>query len=752
MANMTAALRKALQACSVEELARIGNSWAVANVTAESWPGPYEAVDGQGLLDIHHARFAWEALSLNAREILHQMIIFKILDGVPREDLQTLSGLSQADFSDALAELEHSVILIETRPDSKVGQRLEARGQQVSMVLAIPKDFHATFATVHEEIYGVNGDRSKMPLDEVLATLDPIRFQFIDTISSKRFSGSNFVLYTTSTTPASLAGKLVQVESIELLWDKLENPAQQICRWLCQGSGNADVTQAQSALNLTRLDMARYIYRLESHGLAFTTFSGQDFKIFIGRGILKVLRKFIEELDQFLEQTALGSALPIELETAPSLIYEAHGQLLADLAIVINAVYQTVIEPTQAGYVPKRVANKIAPLMHGSRFSNYDETDIYLDMVFSLAQSLGLIYLKHSSTQKSRYEPGPNLAKWIDMGTTEQTASLLHIWREGLERNWSDVAGLNYNPAPFGFYMDSRAAREGLLTYVAQHCQPDKWYALSPWLQNIKTNNLLLIREFAPRYSTYDTPRNRKNILANWDTSDGEIITGMLASSMYELGLVTLGVLDDAATQPRNPDAIQFTELAARVIWGVQAPETSGEPARALIVQPNFELLLLQPDYSTLYKLLPFSKVKQIELVSQLTLTQESVRRGVEAGLSVEQIIQTLQACSQKELPQNVLYTLQDWGRLYKDATVSQVILLEVSNEAVADEICASTKLRALELRRVGPRAIALGAQASLQVLRTTLEKEGIILHIQGDILSSRDVTGTTTSGYGRRR
>ena len=117
----------------------------------------------------------------------------------------------------------------------------------------------------------------------------------------------------------------------------------------------------------------------------------------------------------------------------------------------------------------------------------------------------------------------------------------------------------------------------------------------------------------------------------------------------------------------RNPDAFQFTELAAQVLWNKHEKQEAineNNSNRSLIIQPNFELLLLQPDYATLYKLLPFTKVAQIDMVSRLTLTQESVRRGVEAGYSIDQILHTLQECSQKELPQNVLYTLQDWGRL----------------------------------------------------------------------------------------
>ena len=460
------------------------------------------------------------------------------------------------------------------------------------------------------------------------------------------------------------------------------------------------------------------------------------------------------------EQAKKISSASIELEGEPAIVHEAQGQLLYDLAIVINAVYQMVIEPTQAGSVPKRLANKIFPLLHGSRPTYYEETDYYLDMVFSLANSLDLIRLQERLGQKDRYMPGPRLGEWTRMEAFEQTRRLLELWQKALDRSWSDIAGVNYRPDNYGFgySIESLSARQGLLEYLTEHCQPGKWYALAPLLQTIQTLQPLLLREHS-RYTIYTNARNRKEVLSNWEHNDGEIITGMLSSSLHELGLVTLGYQSEVAegdiTESKNPDAFQFTPLAAQALWKTDASaeqEVSAERPRTLIVQPNFELLLLQPDYPTLYKLLPFVKVNQVELVSRLTLTQESVRRGVEAGFGVEQTLHTLQACSQKELPQNVLYTLQDWGRLYKDATVSQVILLEVGSEAIADEICASPKLRSLELRRLGPAAIALGGQVSLQVLRTTLEKEGIILHIQGDILNAREFTSASTSGYGRRR
>jgi hypothetical protein len=444
----------------------------------------------------------------------------------------------------------------------------------------------------------------------------------------------------------------------------------------------------------------------------------------------------------------------VPLETTPPLVHEAEGQILNDLAIIAGACYQQNVELTQGGYVPKRTANKIFPLLHGSRPDAYGDGDHYLDILFRTAQQLGLLQLAEIGGQKPRFMPGQDLAEWTTMDTTRQVQRWLELWWATGNFFWVDLAGEHFRPYEFGYYIDMRAARKSLTGYLAATCQPEQWYTLEAFLTNVKELKPQLLH---PRgeHSAFDygNVRSRKNALEFWDQTDGEIITGLLASTLHELGLVSLGYIESPSPELLgfNPYAFKLTDLAARV-WqetGGTVVSASPLPERSLIVQPNFELLLLQPDYPTLYQLLPFARVDQIEMVSRLTLTKESVRRGVEAGWSVERILQILQRLSQKDLPQNVLYTLQDWSRFYKAATISQVILLELSSETAADEICGSARLRNLELRRLGPLAVLVEGHVSLQVLRSTLEKEGVIAHIHGEILNARDFSSPS---YGRSR
>ncbi len=169
---------------------------------------------------------------------------------------------------------------------------------------------------------------------------------------------------------------------------------------------------------------------------------------------------------------------------------------------------------------------------------------------------------------------------------------------------------------------------------------------------------------------------------------------------------------------------------------------------RSLIVQPSFELLLLQPDLPTVYNLLPFALVNQVGIVSRLTLTRQSVLRGLEAGRNIGQIIKFLEEHSQKELPQNVVYTLRDWTKSYKEVTISQVLLIEVPDEAIANEICSSSKFSALGLRRIGPCAIAVDSDTTLANVRRAFDKEGIVVRINGDIITKSAAKTTYRGRY----
>jgi hypothetical protein len=190
-----------------------------------------------------------------------------------------------------------------------------------------------------------------------------------------------------------------------------------------------------------------------------------------------------------------------------------------------------------------------------------------------------------------------------------------------------------------------------------------------------------------------------------------------------------------------------LTEFGAAVLTlqptSIQIPVVTSEPQKTLLVQPNFELLLLQPDFPTLYTLFPFAQVSQVGLVSKLTLTQASVLKALENGYKVEQIIAILTSHSQKELPQNVVYSIRDWSKNYREITISSILLLEVSDEASVKVLCSSSKLKKFGFRALGGTAVVTEGDVDITELRRALEKEGIVVHVKGNIASQKQSSAT---------
>ncbi|HEV2459849.1 MAG TPA: helicase-associated domain-containing protein, partial [Ktedonobacterales bacterium] len=228
---------------------------------------------------------------------------------------------------------------------------------------------------------------------------------------------------------------------------------------------------------------------------------------------------------------------------------------------------------------------------------------------------------------------------------------------------------------------------------------------------------------------------------SQWERTDGELITGMFRSTLSELGLLALGY-DAAGYVPGtgerlNPDAFMLTELGYEVLHSDLS--ASQQPSsKALVVQPNFQVLLMEPYMPALYWLVRMATLEQTGRVSRFALTREALSRGLVGSLAadaaIDEVIGFLERHSQKALPQNVVYTLRDWARQVKEAALVQPrpVLLEAHNEKVAGEIVRSPKLRAFHLRLVGPRSVAVPPDASLRDLWHALERLGYAKFLSG--------------------
>jgi hypothetical protein len=439
---------------------------------------------------------------------------------------------------------------------------------------------------------------------------------------------------------------------------------------------------------------------------------------------------------------------------APPTVRVGEPLTIFNAAIMINNVYQQNLEPTQGGYIPKRIANKLRQQLKGQELLSPDGIDARLELLLAALQELGVLQLTSQVLLKEKpvYEPGAVMDVWAKLEMYWQARQLLTRW--ATSSYWPGLAGANFQAPPgYQYSLNPKAGRAVLLQYLTDSTRPYVWYDISSILKDLHKQQPAIMRT---NYS-YLSKKQRDQFAKNsqeWMQTEGEIYIGMISSALFEMGIVDLGydqasLAFDGKTRI-NPTAMRLNEFGKQVIKELPSDEkqarkeaekllreitaAAAEPARKFIIQPNFEVLLLEPDMPALYSVLPFVQIKQLGQSSTLQLSQNALLRGMRSGLSVDAIIQILQDRCKNDLPQNVTYSLRDWAKQYREATISQVYLIEVP-ATLTEFLATHEKLQKQGIRLVAPGVLSAPADSDLNTLKSILEKEKIVVHTKGNFV-----------------
>ena len=749
--------RQELAECTEQQRVEIYHLWGLDGLSDK---GPQKRPDIllKRITDPIAARFVWEHLTPDERQVLYRLLGHSARSGTPRDGILKKSQLPAKAFEIILSSLKRHLLVWEqtvkvyTQPYYYSRSKNTATVEDVAQLYPFQESAEALY-TAGKENFSAKSDRSQMPLEKILTANYP-GYEF-DTLTG-RYGLNSGMYYPRTEMRLLLIDEMKQPNSIFEILQKLQPAQRDMLKWVCERGGKVSM---QALREHTRYDdnaLFNALHPFEEYALAFDTFTAEGRVFFVPSDTYESIKKATTMKGPLVERNEF-----VPLAHPPQTIQAAEPAILYDMAIITGAIYQQTIEPTQAGKVPKRIATKIQPLLHGKRRQRYiDEDDLYLDMLFNTAQELGFIKLSRTSGDgiKPHYEPGAQMEKWSKLSLAEQAQLLLESWTQSFR--WMDIVGANYRQwDPYTW--NPIKSRSSIAEHL-QDCIPGQWYSVASLLQKIWDKDPFELR---PVHYNIRRDSSKSSVLrSKWDSSEGEYYIGLLSSSLYEFGLVSLGYEGEELSQThegKNPVAFMVTDLGSAVLSTLSKAKATAHPThpadsspsqgngiRSLVLQPNFELLILHPDMPTLYSLLPFAQVDQVNMVSRLTLTRNSLLRGMEAGLDIEKILHILAEGSQKEVPQNVAYTLRDWVKQYKDVKISQVMLFEVSSEAAADEILASRNLQKYHLRKLGPTLLIAGNDVNLTDLRRAFEKEGVAVRITGDIVARPNRYATASSRY----
>ncbi|MEZ5989188.1 MAG: helicase-associated domain-containing protein [Planctomycetota bacterium] len=124
---------------------------------------------------------------------------------------------------------------------------------------------------------------------------------------------------------------------------------------------------------------------------------------------------------------------------------------------------------------------------------------------------------------------------------------------------------------------------------------------------------------------------------------------------LHLLGIVDLGYDEGHVT------ALRLSELGAQLLSGTATRPSSQS---MLLVNPDFEILLFPeadaPDL--VHKLDRFARRTGSDRLFRFELGEETVRSALHEGMDLGEILALLEERSRVPLPQNVLFSLQDWA------------------------------------------------------------------------------------------
>ena len=203
-----------------------------------------------------------------------------------------------------------------------------------------------------------------------------------------------------------------------------------------------------------------------------------------------------------------------------------------------------------------------------------------------------------------------------------------------------------------------------------------------------------------------------------WPLVEGAFIEAVLREPLCWLGLLDLGVMPDKenlwGSQLRS---VRATALGAHELMGAPLPEDDAPAGGRLIVQPTFQVLAYPPVSELQLALLDrIAERGRLEQVAEYRLTRESLYRARQQhNLSVEDVIANLERESGAALPQNVAYTLHEWGRAQERAVLRDAVaLVRVGKPEALDRLLAQ-ELGA-KLRRVAPTLALAPADLAAEI------------------------------------
>jgi hypothetical protein len=362
--------------------------------------------------------------------------------------------------------------------------------------------------------------------------------------------------------------------------------------------------------NELRYNISFYISHLESSGLFFVKY-GKNANITVPEDLISPLKKLL------LKNTPV---IPMDEE---NLIIKNASPIIDDIfRICIFSMNKGGIRLTQDGELFKKARQELLDML-GTE--NEDRLDYAIDIM--TASNLLI------SNEKM-------------LNTVDENAQL--FFSNSKKRITIDlISSINK------MYRLKKSLASNFLSFLSMNCDED-WIDLKNYIKLQKNDYF-----------------EKKEIQSWLEFEDNQL--EQLINSLYFIGILDIKYFGfDHYEQMHSFKVSQFGKHVIEI--NTENRDTVEMLDKSFILSPNFEVNVFskEPDYYTMYRLGKIAKMLRFDTACTFKLEKEFVMRELTNGTKLEEIISFLTQHSKKELPQNVNYSILDWGSKFGKVTAGK--------------------------------------------------------------------------------
>ena len=314
-----------------------------------------------------------------------------------------------------------------------------------------------------------------------------------------------------------------------------------------------------------------------------------------------------------------------------------------------------------------------------------------------LAVSLGLVRVNAAGG----VVPSLRARDWMRRSATRRARDIYIAWRDAVD--WHDLPWVPTISCEGGGWRENAVVGRRNLVRFLVNWEPERWYALDDFVRLLKEQQPDYLRPDGDLHTWVIRDKASGDYLSgfeSWEAIEGALAAYLLQGPLHWLGIVRLG--------PEEGERVLWSLAPGAVVLAAgKISHTPDQDAPLELATVDEEMAVRIPTAGTLYDrymLERFAEWRAQDATAAIyDITIDSVSRGVDAGIKIDQILAFLKRITAEAVPESVLRELLAWGGHFGRATLERAVLLRTKDEATLTEIIHQSGVQQLLGERLTP-------------------------------------------------